>query len=173
MSKVTEFPKSLKNFSRIQRVADDDRVIGEIWFDFAGNECFYRVDGTISCRTVNNDPSLTIQSEKDACDINMIVAKCRKTGMMTNVRTDQLRYGDFSSAVDYHDSVLRAQEAQDAFMSLPADIRKRFSNDPGQLIDFLANEANRQEAVDLGIVAAPQASQMPQGDVIPPSKEGG
>ncbi len=147
--------------------------VGEIWYDHAGNECYYRENGTISCTTVNTSPTLTIQSEKDTCDINKIVAKYLKTGMMTNIRTDQPRYGDFTSAVDYHDSILRAQEAQDAFMQLPASIRARFYNDPGKLIDFLQDENNRAEAIKLGLVNPPQASSVSQGGSTPPSSEGG
>lgn len=147
--------------------------VGEVWYDRSGNECFFRENGTLSCKTVNNEPTMTVQSEKDSCDFNLIYAKYSKTGLMTNLRTTPPRYGDFTSAVDYHDSVLRAQQAQDTFMSFPASIRTRFSNDPGQLIDFLAKEENRAEAIKLGLVAAPQATPMPQGDATPPPKEGG
>jgi len=145
---------------------------GEIWIDRAGNECFFRENGTISCRTVNTDPSMAIQSEKDSCDINLIVQKYKRTGLMSNLRTDEPRYGDFSNAVDYHDAIFRAQQAEDSFMLLPAHVRARFSNDPGKLIDFLADENNRSEAVKLGLVNPPQDSQIPQGGVTTPSKEG-
>lgn len=156
----------------VRNLVRNVRVFGEIWTDSAGNECYVRDDGTISCRTVNIDPSLTIQSEKDACDVNWIVAKCKRTGMMSNMRTTPVKYGDFSSAVDYHDSILRAQEAEATFMSLPAVIRARFSNDPGQLIDFLANPNNGPEAVKLGLMPSPSASKVPQVDASAPSKEG-
>jgi phage internal scaffolding protein len=149
------------------------RDVGEIWFDRAGNECHFRDDGKIYCRTVNNDPTMTIQSEKDACDVNKIVEKCRRTGLMTNVRKDEPRYGDFSSAVDYHDCVFRAQQAQDSFMELSASVRSRFENDPGKLIDFLADPNNREEAVKLGLVASPSVVLEPVKDEVPPSKEGG
>lgn len=146
---------------------------GEIWFDKAGNECFFRENGTLSCRTVNDEPSMTVQSEKDSCDFNKIYAKYTKTGLMTNLRRDPPRYGDFSSAVDYHDSLLRAQQAEDAFMQLPATVRARFDNDPGKVIDFLNDPNNRPEAVKLGLVASPQAVQVPQGDSSPASQEAG
>lgn len=143
----------------------------ESWLDHAGNLCKRRPNGTISVTTVNCEPSMTVQSEKDSCDFNKIYSKYMKTGLMTNMRTEPPRYGDFSSAVDYHDSLLRAQQAQEAFMSLSADVRRRFSNDPGQLIDFLANEDNRSEAIELGLLDSPQASKVPQGDVDSASKE--
>lgn len=150
-----------------------DREVGEIWFDQAGNSCYFRDNGTISCQTVNNEPSLTSQADKDSCDFNLIYAKYSKTGLMTNWRTDQPMFGDFSDAVDYHTSVFRLQEAQDNFMLLPASIRTRFSNDPGLLIDFLADPNNRPEAIKLGLVASPQDNQDPQGVTTPPAQDGG
>lgn len=149
------------------------RAVGEIWYDRSGNECFFRDNGSISCRTVNNEPTMTVQSEKDSCDFNKIYAKYTRTGLMTNLRTDAPRYGDFSDAVDYHTSLLRMQEAQDQFMELPALIRKRFDNDPGKLIDFLSDAGNRLEAIKLGLVNPPQEPQDPQGGSTPPSQEGG
>jgi len=36
-------------------------------------------------------------------------------------------------------------------MALPSDVRKRFSNDPAELIDFLADKKNDEEAIKLGL----------------------
>lgn len=139
-------------------------AVGEPWIDRRGHSCYFRDNGTICSTVLNDEPSLTIQAEKDSCDVNLIVAKYAKTGVMGNVRTDQPMYGDFSSAVDYHDALIKIQEAEESFMSLPANVRKRFENDPGKLIDFLQDVKNREEAISLGLVVeAPQASQMPQG----------
>lgn len=153
---------------------NDDVSQGEIWFDRAGNECYFRSDGTISCRTVNVEPSMSVQSERDSCDVNLIYNKYINSGktMMTNMRTDPPKFGDFTSITDYHGAVEIAQKADDAFMSLPALIRARFSNDPGELIEFLGHEENRSEAIKLGLIAAPQDLPIPQGVVIAPSSEG-
>ncbi|AXH73969.1 MAG: internal scaffolding protein [Microviridae sp.] len=169
-SKSTVYASQLKDAYKVYR------SLGEVWLDKAGNECFFRDDGTISCRTVNDEPTLTIQSERDKCDLNIIKTIYDRTGVMNNVRTDAPRYGDFSSSDDYHSMVLRAQEAQDDFMQLPADLRARFSNDPGKLIEFVRNPNNALEAVKLGLMTSPgdspQANQVPQGDVASPSKDG-
>lgn len=147
------------------------RQAGDTWIDHAGNICQLREDGTISCQTINDEPSLTIQSEKDSCDFNLIYQKYVRTGLMSNIRTTPPRYGDFTDASDYHTSVLRAQQAHDEFMLLPASIRARFSNDPGELIGFLADENNRAEAIQLGLIDAPQDSKIPQGDIKAGSSE--
>lgn len=150
------------------------KVVGEIWYDHAGHECVYRENGTLKVSTVNTEPTQTIQSEKDACDLNKIYEKYTKTGIMTNVRRDQPTYGDFSNIVDYHTAVMRVQEAEEQFMTLPARIRARFKNDPGELIEFLGKDENRAEAIELGLIDPPQANEVPQGEVkgTPPASEG-
>ena len=37
-------------------------------------------------------------------------------------------------------------------MALPSRVRRRFDNDPAELMEFLADEANREEAVMLGLI---------------------
>jgi len=150
---------------------------GEIWNDNAGNECSYRDNGTVCVRTINNEPSLAIQSERDKCDLNIIKAIYDKTGTMHNIRTDQPKYGNFTSSRDYHELLFRAQQAQDDFMLLDAQIRARFDNDPGKLLDFVSLPQNRVEAIKLGLMintdTSPQASQVPQGEAKTPPAEGG
>ena len=46
-------------------------------------------------------------------------------------------------------------QAQDQFASLPANIRDRFANSPEKYLAFLADSANKEEAVKLGLVNAP------------------
>lgn len=150
------------------------RHAGEVWYDKAGNECCFRENGSLSCKTINNEPSMAIQSERDKCDLNIIKSIYDKTGIMNNVRKDEPKFGDFTSSRDYHDVLLRAQEAQDDFMTLDAHIRARFDNDPGKLLDFVADPKNLTEAVKLGLMkpsdVTPQASQVPQGDTSTPSQ---
>lgn len=148
-------------------------AVGEVWYDHAGNECVYRENGSLSVRTINKHASKTIQSEKDACDINKIVSKFKATGLMTNVRRDQPQYGDFSDICDFQTAAIRVQDAQEAFMSLPALVRKRFSNDPAELLDFIGKEENRSEAIKLGLIPSPQDSKIPQGEVKPAGETAG
>lgn len=153
------------------------RIVGEVWYDHAGNECMYREDGSLRVRTINTETSMAVQSERDRCDLNIIQSIYAKTGVMNNIRKDAPRYGDFTSSRELHDVLLRAQEAEADFMLLDAQIRARFDNDPGKLLDFALNPKNREEAIKLGLiggdpVASPQASQVPQGEVKPPQTEG-
>lgn len=97
-------------------------------------------------------PGLTQQSFADEVDINKIVAKLDKTGMIAHLNAAQPFYGDVSGLISFQDAQNIVARGEELFMSLTADIRERFLNDPARLIAFLNDEANRDEAVKLGIV---------------------
>ena len=97
------------------------------------------------------EPTLAQQHYKEECDINTILQKFNITGILPEAPLSP-RYGDFSGISDYHTALNRVIAAQEEFEGLPAQIRVRFDNDPAKLIEFLDNDANRQEAEDLGLV---------------------
>lgn len=97
------------------------------------------------------DVSLAQQHFRDECDINNILRQFAVTGLLPNNPLPP-RYGDFSDISDYHTALNAVRGAETEFDALPAHIRARFSNDPALLIDFLSLEANRSEAIDLGLL---------------------
>jgi len=108
-------------------------------------------------QTLNTEPSLTQQHFKDDCDINNIINKYEKTGQLP-LSNKVGRYADYSELTDYQGMLQTIQDAQDAFMELPALIRSKFRNNPGEMINFLQNPNNREEAIKLGLVN-PQPNQ--------------
>jgi phage internal scaffolding protein len=109
---------------------------------------------------VCEDPSLAQQHAKDETDINTIVRRFGLTGELpSNVRVPQ--YGDFTHTTDYHTAMNAVLAANEAFMQLPADVRTRFNNDPGALVDFVSDDNNRAEAEKLGLVLAATAAPNP------------
>lgn len=115
-------------------------------------------DGRVRVFTQNDLPTLTKQEFKEQCDINHIIAKYRKTGELPIARKNGV-FADVSNITDYHDMVGKIQNAQNAFMYLPADLRARFNNDPGALLSFLQDPTNLQEAIKLGLVEAKKEQQ--------------
>lgn len=115
--------------------------------------------GKIRVVTVNDEPSMTVQSSKDECDINRIMEKYEKTGAVTHLAKRSGIYGDFSELTDYQGMLDKVMFAQDAFMTLPAAVRTRFRNDPGALLEFLQDSKNRDEAVRLGLIEAKPSEQ--------------
>jgi len=109
------------------------------------------------------------QNLRDETDINRIMAKYERTGILTHVNRYAGEYGDFSGVPDYKSGVERVLAAEEMFMSLPAKIRDRFGNDPGNFIDFATDRGNIDEMRKMGLAppATGEAEPMPgalQGD---------
>ena len=102
---------------------------------------------------------LTEQNHRDACDVHHIVRRYDQTGLIQHVNTAVAQYGDFTEVNEYQESLNTVIRAQDAFDQLPAKIRAKFNNDPGEFFEFATNPDNLQEMIDLGLaekMAEPQ-----------------
>lgn len=103
------------------------------------------------------EPTRTQQQYKDEVDINTIAKNFGLTGRLPeNVRMPT--YGDFSDVDDYQSAINAARWAEHSFMQMPANVRERFQNDPQAFLAFCSDAANRDEAIKLGLVAAPPVS---------------
>ena len=98
------------------------------------------------------DASLTRQEFVEESDINNIM-KRYAAGMPIPSGTRQPVFDDFSNVPDYAQAFAIVQRSQEAFAQLPSEVRERFANDPQQLLAFLNDEKNRDEAVKLGLIA--------------------
>lgn len=98
------------------------------------------------------DPGFTVQADSDEADINKIIARFHKSGQLPPTLRGEPFYGDVSEFGDLQESLIKIQEANDLFMSYPAELRERFENDPVKMVEFLSDESNRKEAEDLGLV---------------------
>jgi len=97
------------------------------------------------------DKSLAQQHMRDECDINVIVERFGVTGQLP-VKAIEPSYGDFSGVTDYHTALNKIKAAEAEFMALPAKLRAKFDHNPNALLNFLENEANRDEAIQLGLI---------------------
>lgn len=121
------------------------------------------------------DDSLTIQADAEDADINTIVKRFGLTGQLpSNVRMPVS--ADVADAVSYHEAMNVISEAKQGFMQFPADVRARFGNDPANMITFLENPDNREEAERLGLVVpkvqTPSPASAVLGAAVPPPVSG-
>lgn len=86
------------------------------------------------------------------CDINQIMNRFEKTGILEHVNTHQGKYGNFLEISDYQTALNHVISAQDSFMSLPSQLRARFENDPGQFLSFVNNPDNIEEMQKMGLI---------------------
>ena len=101
------------------------------------------------------EPSRTKQSDLEACDINNIMARYAATGVVDHFAAGQPLYGDFSEVEDYQTSLEKVISAEERFNSLPSELRKKFDYNPQNMIDFILDERNREECIQLGFINKP------------------
>jgi phage internal scaffolding protein len=100
----------------------------------------------------DQDPGLTEQSHSSACDINKIMANYEKTGLVPVPQSRVPKYGDFSQVNDYQTALNLVMEAEDAFMSLPANVRSEFDHDPAKFLAAVEDPQERAKLVDRGVL---------------------
>lgn len=99
-------------------------------------------------------PSLTEQAHKSETDINLIVKRHRAAGVDL-FRVPQASFcGDVVDVtpVTFMEALNVVVQAEQAFADLPAHLRKRFNQQPSELLGFLQDPANYDEALKLGLV---------------------
>jgi phage internal scaffolding protein len=103
-------------------------------------------------KLICKDVSKTDQSHKKLSDVNVIVGRYKKTGILPGQNGSRGVYGDFSHVPSLTEAFEVVQKAADAFYTLPAEIRKQMGNDPSQLHLWLSDEKNYDAACDAGLI---------------------
>lgn len=114
-----------------------------------------------------SDKGRTKQAFADQVNINNIIAKFGKTGMISHVNGRQPFYGDVSGISSYEDALSIVRKADELFNGMSSSVRERFGNDPVEMIEFLQDPKNLEEARSLGMVAMPPVA--PVAPVTPPA----
>lgn len=98
-------------------------------------------------------PTRTKESYAKDADINNIVARFLKTGELPeNIRSGGWTSQDFTKAPETFQQAMHiVHAAREQFMSLPAKLRDKFKNDPGQLESWLADPDNLEDSYKYGL----------------------
>ncbi len=112
-------------------------------------------------RQTNEGKTRTHQSGKDECDINLIMAKYVKTGVMDHQKEYGENYG-FATSVDLHEALTTVRTATEMFDALPAEIRTRMDNNAEKFLEFVQNPENEKEMLELGLATSePEVKPIP------------
>lgn len=87
---------------------------------------------------------MTEQHHKQSCDINTIVAKYLKTGLLDHVKRYEGTYGDVTGA-DFKSAQDLIAQQKSTFNDLPAAVRAKFDNDPTQYLDMVMTDEGINE----------------------------
>lgn len=111
--------------------------------------------GGVDSPTVCREKSMTRQSDAEGADINQIMRRYEKTGVLP-LDTREAVFTDVSAIGSYRDALEVMQKAQEGFLALAPAIREQFFNDPVAFLDFASRPENRAELEKLGVLEAPQ-----------------
>lgn len=116
-------------------------------------------------------PSLTQQSFKDETDINNIMAKYQKTGLIDHVNEHGPTYGDQPSAESFHHAMSLVADTKSMFEELPSSVRDDFENDPAKFLEFVADEDKRNALLQDKKINLDDQLEEPAAETIPPTTE--
>lgn len=89
--------------------------------------------------------SKTLQAHLMECDINVILARYKTTGLVPGARAP-LGYIDCTQLpVDLQDSMNKVLAAERAFGQISSDVRAEFNNDPVAFVKFCADPQNLEQ----------------------------
>lgn len=95
----------------------------------------------------------TKQSMKDECDINNIMMRYTKTGMITHLARGVPQFADVSKLTSYKEAIDNIHAATEYFYTLPAKVRSKFENDPASFIEITTSPDAKEKLTELGILA--------------------
>ncbi len=91
------------------------------------------------------------QSMKDECDVNLIVERFAKTGLISHLAEGVPQFVDVSELSDYRTVIEQVRKVDEYFAGLPAKVRSVFENDPSRFMDFLESGASAEDLKKLGL----------------------
>ena len=113
------------------------------------------------------DPSenMTEQSHKEELNINNILAKFQRTGVIEHIKEHGPQYADVP-AIDYREAMEIVTNSNSMFAELPSRARAHFDNDPAKFLETMQNPETKAETLhQLGLLdpsyTPPEATQEP------------
>ena len=87
------------------------------------------------------------------CDLPAMVKRLAASNRLGEaLRQPPLQYGDFSNVTDYMSALLAVKDANAAFMSLPANVRREFDNNPAALLAAVHDPDQAERLRELGVL---------------------
>lgn len=100
------------------------------------------------------------------CDINVIMARYRRTGVLPeSALASAARFGDFSQIPTFQEMQDKVIAAHELFSALPAQVRDTFQNDPALFIEASGTPEGQELMVKLGL--AKRRPTVSEGDMLP------
>jgi len=115
------------------------------------------------------DDGITEQHHTESCDVNKILATYMKTGVLPPLDPNA-QYGDLSD-FDYQSMQNQIANAHSLFEQLPDNVKQRFGNQPYRFLNFVQDERNYDELVEMGLANNKIPDASPEDEALPVTDE--
>lgn len=115
---------------------------------------------------------LTDQSFKNDADINVIIERFNKTGILPTIEKKPY-FGDVTEIPTLEQAFDIVDAARQEFEKLPAEVRKKMENNPAKLESFLEDEENHNFLKKHGVIVQipePTPTPAPEPQTAPEPK---
>ena len=118
------------------------------------------------------DETLTVQAPPEEIDLNAMLRRMGVTDgtalpAMSGV-TDPSYYGDFTDAPDLRTALDNIRDAEEKFMALPPTLREKFQNNALNMLQWVHDARNYDEAVELKMLRKVSLIEKPEPPVPTP-----
>lgn len=106
-----------------------------------------------SCKRLQTQPtgdSMTRQAHAAECDINNIMKRYQKDGVITHFAKYEGQYGDVTG-LEFTNAMQTIATANSMFEDLPSTARAKFDNDPAKFLKYVEDPANLEEMRSTGL----------------------
>lgn len=116
--------------------------------------------------------SMTRQEFAEECDINYLIDRYEKVGVISHMNATPPQFLDVSEVPDLLEAQRILAAAGEAFMTLPAKVRREFDNDATQFVMFAQDPANVAKMREWGLAAPEKAPEPPMRvEVVNPAPQ--
>lgn len=129
-----------------------------------------REDGSVRVyHTFEGEECITSQSARKETDLNYLMKRHKRLSEIPFVKKNPM-YGDFSTVGDYTQALETIKRSKEAFGQLSAEVQKRFNHNPAELLQFVNDINNKEEAIKLGLIEKPAEQQTEEPESAPESE---
>lgn len=108
------------------------------------------------------DASRTRQEFKDECDINILMSRYDRNGVLPPTNGAEPQYLDVSNVPDLAQAFDIVEQASKAFFTLSAAVRREFDNDPIKFVAFAEDSKNLERMREWGLAPPAKVDPPPQ-----------
>lgn len=123
-------------------------------------------DRQVSAGIINDEPSMTQQHFEHECNINNIMCRYMKTGILPDpLSSSSPTYADVSDFPSFEEAQNKLCRVKECFEGLPSEQRRQFGDNVNNFVQFMSDTNNLEKAHQMGIIDLSVIEEFKNGQV--------